>query len=110
LPRLGPLVNQVVSAGRVVTQRVQASLPDGSAAIVQIDRLPANASFDANPDGSRSLYWQTSDRDQGEHLFRITAINPQDTRRRAHEEILIVVGDPTRSRTTPAWAVPTRSE
>jgi hypothetical protein len=110
LPVLVPLANQVISAGRVVNLRVSASIADGTTPVLQIDRLPRNASFDANEDGSRTFYWQTGDKDQGEHLFRFTAINPQDSRLQSWNEILIVVGDPSRNKTIPATASPAVNE
>ncbi|NND92937.1 MAG: hypothetical protein HKN42_18920 [Granulosicoccus sp.] len=101
MPRIDPLANQVISAGRVVSMRVTASIADGTAPVLQVDRLPRNASFDINDDGSRTFYWQTGDRDQGEHLYRFIAINPDNTRLRSWREVLIVVGDPSRNRTLP---------
>jgi len=103
-PLLSPLPNQIISAGRVVSFTVKPLLEDGAQAILQVDRLPRNASFDENQDGSRTFYWQTSDKDQGEHLFRFTAIHPMDSALRAWREILIVVGDPSRSSTAPVDA------
>ena len=101
LPQLDPLANQIISAGRVVSFRVKPTIKDGTRAFMQVDRLPRNASFDENQDGSRTFYWQTSNKDQGEHLFRFTAIHPKDANLRAWREILIVVGDPSRSTTAP---------
>ncbi|MFK7856614.1 MAG: hypothetical protein AB8B79_21035 [Granulosicoccus sp.] len=105
-PRIAPLVSQIISAGRVVSFPVTTSIAGGGKVILQVDRLPRNASFDENKDGSRSFYWQTSDKDQGEHLFRFTAIHPRYSDLRAWREVLIVIGDPSRSSTSPADAVP----
>lgn len=102
IPRLNSMPNQIISAGRVVSFQVEPVIDDGNLAIVQVDRLPRNASFDENQDGSRTFYWQTSDEDQGEHLFRFTVIHPESADLRAWREILIVVGDPSRSSTAPA--------
>lgn len=101
-PQLAPLANQIISAGRVVSFQVRPVIADGLRAIIQIDRLPRNASFDENSNGSRTFYWQTSDKDQGEHLFRFMAIHPQSSELRAWREIVIVIGDPSRSSTAPA--------
>lgn len=105
-PRIAPLASQIISAGRVVSFPVSSSLAGGEKVILQVDRLPRNASFDEGKDGSRTFYWQTSDKDQGEHLFRFTAIHPRYSDLRAWREVLIVIGDPSRSSTSPAEAVP----
>lgn len=108
LPGLKAMPNQVISAGRVVSFRVSASMGSGEVPGLQIDRLPRNASFDINPDGSRTFYWQTSDRDQGEHVFRFSAINPEQLNLRDSQEVLVIVGDPSRNKTLPApepWLV-----
>jgi len=101
-PVLQLIPNQVVSAGRTVSMRITASIPDGSPVELQVDRLPQNASFDTNPDGSRTFFWQPGDRDQGEHLYLFTAINPNVISQRTEQEVLIVVGDPSRKKTFPA--------
>lgn len=104
-PRMPQLSNLIVSAGRVVNLRVSASIDDGTRPVLQVDRLPRNASFDANADGSRTFYWQTGDRDQGEHVYRFTAINPNESYLRTEREVLIVIGDPSRNKTLPAETV-----
>jgi len=106
-PVLQLIPNQVVSAGRTVSMLVIASIPDGSPAELQVDRLPSNASFDANPDGSRTFFWQPGDRDQGEHLYLFTAINANVISQRSEQEVLIVVGDPSMKKTYPAGHVST---
>lgn len=102
-PRLAPLASQIVSAGRTVAFRVAATLDDDAdrAPLLQIDRLPRHASFDENPDGSRSFYWPTGDRDQGEHRFRITALHPDDAALASRVDLLVIVGDPSRAVTVP---------
>lgn len=99
-PRLGTLANQIVSTGTAVAFKVRAA--GTGEAVVQVDRLPRNASFDENPDGSRTFYWPTSDRDQGEHRFRFTARDPGDPSLADRTDVLVVVGDPSRGRTVPA--------
>lgn len=101
VPQLAELANQVVSAGFVVSLRVYATLPEASEPVVRVDRLPGRASFDGNADGSRTFYWRTDTKDEGEHVFRFTAINPEDTRLRASREVMIVVGDPSKNTTRP---------
>jgi len=76
-------------------------MPDQSAAILHVDRLPPNASFDDNRDGTRTFYWPTSDTDQGEHVFRFTAIHHNNVNQRISTEVLIVVGDPGASSSRP---------
>jgi len=102
MPRLEPIANQIVSAGRAVVFRVNPQLPEGQRAVVQIDRLPRNARFDAGADGRRTFHWMTGESDQGEHRFRLTAINAEDANLRYSEEVTVIVGDPTRSKTAPA--------
>ena len=106
MPQLASLSNQIISTGRVLSVRVKPTIEDGAKAILQVDRLPRNASFDENKDGSRTFYWQTSDKDQGEHLFRFTATHPEDPSLIAWREMIVIVGDPSRSATAPADAVP----
>ena len=101
-PRIVPLATQIVSAGRTVSFRVAAALDDdGRTPPLQIDRLPKYASFDTNADGSRTFRWPTGDREQGEHRFRITALHPDDATLSSRAEVLVIVGDPTRSSTAP---------
>lgn len=100
-PRFSAVANQVVSAGWVVTLRVAADLPGDAQPVLQVDRLPRQSSFESNQDGSRTFRWETSDTDQGEHLFRFTAFNPRDPELRTSQEVLIVVGDPTKKVTLP---------
>ncbi len=101
VPHLNELPNQLISPGFVVSLQVQASLPDTSRPILQVDRLPKGASFEASDGGSRTFYWRTGNKDEGEHVFRFTAINPVDASLRDSHEVMIVVGDPTKSRTRP---------
>ncbi len=100
-PVMTALVNQMVSPGRVVSFRVDASTANGPKPELQVDRLPRNASFDANADGSRTFHWLTSDSDQGEHLFRFSAIHPDNLQLRTRQEIVIIVGDLSRKKTIP---------
>lgn len=102
VPSLGELPNQLVSPGFVVSLPVNATSPDASTPVLQVDRLPKRASFDVSEDGGRLFYWRTDNKDEGEHVFRFTAINPLDARLRTSREVMIVVGDPTRNRTRPA--------
>ena len=99
-PELAELTNHVVNAGQDVAFTVDTLGAD--LATVRIDRLPRGARFDANPDGSRTFYWPTSDRDQGEHRFRFRAEHPTDPSLADSADVLIVVGDPSRARTVPA--------
>jgi len=101
VPKIPSLANQVVSAGRMVSFRVSPSSEDGSVPVLLVDRVPRDASFDANQDGSRTFFWQTGERDQGEHVFRFTAVNPREPNLRSYRDVLIIVGDPTRNQTAP---------
>lgn len=100
-PDFPPLPNQVVSAGRTVILKVLASLPGENDPVLQVDRLPRNASFEANEEGGRTFRWETGENDQGEHLFRFTAFNPRAPQERSVQEVLMVVGDPTKKVTLP---------
>ncbi len=100
-PHFPSLPNQVVSAGRTVILKVFARLPGEYAPVLQVDRLPRNASFEANEEGGRTFRWETGENDQGEHLFRFTAFNPRAPQERSVQEVLMVVGDPTRKVTLP---------
>lgn len=101
IPTIFPLANQVVSAGRIVSFKVDSVAEDGTVPVLLVDRIPRDASFDGNEDGSRTFFWQTGDRDQGEHVFRFTAVNPREPNLRTYKDVLIVVGDPTRNKTAP---------
>lgn len=100
-PTIPPLANQVVSAGRVVSFKVHPKAEDGTVPVLLVDRIPRDASFDGNEDGSRTFFWQTGDRDQGEHVFRFTAVNPREPELRSFRDVLIIVGDPSRNKTAP---------
>ena len=102
VPSLGELPNQLVSPGFVVSLPVNATSSDASIPLLQVDRLPRRASFDVSEGGGRLFYWRTDTQDEGEHVFRFTAINPLDASLRSSREVMIVVGDPTRNRTRPA--------
>lgn len=101
IPTILPLANQVVSAGRIVSFKVKSTAEDGTVPVMLVDRIPRDASFDGNDDGSRTFFWQTGDRDQGEHVFRFTAVNPREPNLRSYQDVLIIVGDPTRNKTAP---------
>jgi len=101
-PAIEPVSNQIVSAGRAVVFRVSPLLPEGQRAIVQIDRLPRNARFDEGEGGTRTFHWLTGDSDQGEHRFRLTAINEEDPSLSHSTDVTVIVGDPTRGKTLPA--------
>ena len=87
-----PLSTQIVSPGQVIRLRVEARLDDGRQPRLLIDRLPLQASFDENPDGSHTLYWPTREHDQGEHRFRITALHPDDGTVVSDVGALVIVG------------------
>ncbi len=101
IPTIPPLANQVVSAGRIVSFKVHPKAEDGTVPVLLVDRIPRDASFDGNEDGSRTFFWQTGDRDQGEHVFRFTAVNPREPDLRSFRDVLIIVGDPSRNKTAP---------
>ncbi len=100
-PTLGPIATHIVSAGKTLTIRVTPEYDHELPPIIRIDRLPANASFDANKDGSRTFFWPTGNRDQGQHRFRITVIHPDDASLKTTRELTVIVGDPSQQSTFP---------
>ena len=101
-PTLGPIATHIVSAGKVLTIKVAPEHDHELPPIVRIDRLPPNASFDVNKDGSRTLFWPTSNSDQGLHRFRFTVIHPDDASLKSTREMTVIVGDPSTQSTIPA--------
>lgn len=103
LPRVSILdvANQIVSTGRTVVLTIEATSSDGAQPVIDVDRLPKNASFEENGRGSYTLFWPTGDPDQGEHLFRFTARHANDAMVRDVRDVMIVVGDPARGKTIP---------
>lgn len=100
-PYFEPISTQVVSVGRDIKFRVVPRMPDQSASILHVDRLPENASFDDNFDGTRTFFWRTTNADEGEHVFRFTAIHHENVNQRVSTEVLIVIGDPDKKSTNP---------
>jgi len=101
-PYIEPIPIALLSAGQTARFKVVPRLPDESTAVLHIDRLPNGASFDENDDGTRTFYWPTTLSDQGEHIFRFTAIHPVDADLRVSSEAMIVVGDPSAEGSRPA--------
>lgn len=98
---LYPIANQIISSGRAVSIRLNATSSDGEDPLISLDRVPRNATFDKNVLGSYTFFWQTGDRDQGEHVFRVTAKHPSVSGVVATDYLTVVVGDPTRGITLP---------
>lgn len=96
-----PIASQIVSVGRAVAFRVQASAADDTNPDVSIDRLPRNASFEPDLNGSYSFFWQTGPKDQGEHRFRLVARHVNDSKSKTVQDVVVVVGDPTAGSTKP---------
>lgn len=105
LPFFEPISTQIVGVGQLVSFRVVPRMPDNAAAILHVDRLPDSASFDDNLDGTRTFYWPTSQDEQGEHIFRFTAIHPVDVSQRVSTEVMVVIGDPSAQGSEPAAPV-----
>lgn len=89
-----PLSSQIVSTGQTINLPIISRVGENSKTILHVDRLPSGATFDLNEDGTRTFHWVTSASDQGEHVFRFTAVNPRDANQVLNKELLIVVGDP----------------
>ncbi|MFK7893548.1 MAG: hypothetical protein AB8B63_22215 [Granulosicoccus sp.] len=98
---ISAIASQIVSIGRKVTFHASASSADNSPPVLTIDRLPDNATFDSNADGSRTFFWQTSSGDEGEHRFRVFAHHPDDRGSIAVQDFTIIVGDPATRKTEP---------
>ena len=101
-PTLGPIATHIVSAGKVLTIKVAPEHDHELPPIIRIDRLPPNASFDVNLDGSRTFFWPTGNSDQGQHRFRVTVIHPEDASLKSTREMTVIVGDPSTQSTVPA--------
>lgn len=100
-PYFEPISAPVVSAGTDIKFRVVPRMPDKSAAVLHVDRLPATASFEDNYDGTRTFFWPTSESDQGTHVFRFTAIHHSNVNQRISTEVLIVIGNPSAAESRP---------
>ncbi len=96
-----PVPTQIVGSGQLVQFRVSLEEHTAEYSVVQIDRLPGTASFEINDDGSRTFRWQTSKSEQGDHLFRFTAIARDNVADRASMNVRVIVGDPTITQTQP---------
>ena len=99
---LQPPVGEIVSSGKRVKIQVTGASSDDEPPLISIDRVPRNASFERNGNGRYTFFWQTTDRDQGEHRFRVTAVHPENEQATISREFTVVVGDPSRRTTQPA--------
>ena len=88
-PYFKPIEPPIVDAGQEIVFRVVPVMPDGSAAILHVDRLPSGASFVDNSDGTRTFRWQTSETDSGSEVFRFTAIHPVNVDQRVITEVRV---------------------
>lgn len=98
---LAPVAGQIISTGRTVSVHFYSKSSDSSLPELSMDRLPRGATLEKNSLGVYTFFWQTSDRDQGEHVFRVTATHPADSSVWMSRDITIVVGDPSRAKTVP---------
>lgn len=101
-----PLTTHIVSPGQPVSFHVSPRDPNGKALTVTVDRMPGNAQFLENHDGSRTFVWQTGIADEGEHLFRFTAVHPDDTEFVATRDAMIIIGDPSSGGSQPVDTPP----
>ena len=101
---LEPPVGEIVSAGKRVKIKIRGSSSDDEPPLISVDRIPRNASFEQSGKGRYTFFWQTTDRDQGEHRFRVTAVHPDIEAATVSREFTVVVGDPSRSTTLPTEA------
>lgn len=105
-PALARMATQIVSVGRTVSFNLRPMVAGGRVAAVHVDRLPRNASFERNVDGSRTFYWRTGHLDQGEHVFRFTANHPDDPSLLSYSDAVIIVGDPSKGGSAPRSPAP----
>ena len=101
---LRPPVGEIVSAGKRVKIQISGASSDDESLLISLDRIPRNASFERSGNSSYTFFWQTTDRDQGEHRFRVTAVHPDNEAATVSREFTVVVGDPSRTTTLPAEA------
>lgn len=58
---------------------------------VQVDALPNGATFDENDDGTRQFQWRPGTADGGEHIFKFTAIDTENSEKRQTVTMRIIV-------------------
>ncbi len=102
VPEMTKVSTQIVSTGHVVNFRVSASAADGTPVTLRIDRLPEQASFDKHRLGGREFHWQTSENDQGEFRFLLTAIHSAYPDLQTEQIVRVIVGDPNQKLEIPA--------
>jgi len=59
--------------------------------IVEIDYLPYGASFNLQPTGGHQFEWQPGEADRGEHTFRFTAVERDNSAKRESVTVRIIV-------------------
>lgn len=96
-----PMSNQIVSSGQIISLQISALSSDDKDPLISIDRVPRNASFDKNLVNGYTFFWETSDSDQGEHVFRVSATHPSQSEVFATALVTMFVGDPSRRTTLP---------
>jgi len=91
---LAPLASHVVTPHQWVRFPVELLTDSEQTAdriVVQVDNLPNGASFDPNASGIRQFQWRPGTADQGEHTFRFTAVDSEDTEQRESVTMRIIV-------------------
>ena len=69
---------------------------------VTVDRLPDGAVMLENADGTHTFRWLTGSDDEGEHVFRFTAVDDDGRSVIDTQDAMVVVGDPTLGGSYPA--------
>lgn len=69
---------------------------------VTVDRLPDDAVIAENADGTHTFRWLTDLDDEGEHVFRFTALDADGTTVVDTRNAIIVIGDPSLGGSYPA--------
>jgi len=100
-PYLESIPLQIVSPGVSVSFEIVARDSDGTVS-VSIDRLPDDAVMAENGDGTHTFRWLTGPDDEGEHVFRFTAVDADGITVIGSRDAIILVGDPSLGGSYPA--------
>ena len=98
---LEPIPLQIINPGVSVSfELVPRDAEDGVS--VTVDRLPEGAAMLENADGTHTFRWLTGPDDEGEHVFRFTAVDDDGRTVLGTRDATVVVGDPTLGGSYPA--------
>lgn len=100
-PVLESIPLQIVSPGVSVSVEIVTRDAD-KPVLVTVDRLPDDGVIAENTDGTHTLRWLTDLDDEGERVFRSTAMDVDGTTVIDTQDAIIVIGDPSRGGSYPA--------